>query len=162
MGGGGAVALSRRYGPDRRDTDLGEADRLRDDSAERGRGAGSAARGASTRLSAGGRTHWVDRPGLHAAAIRRLCEVRQEMSRWHVENPRAAPSLAMNTATMGRTASRRSVMAKYLLLKHYRGAPAAVNDVPMEQWTPEELSAHVQYMRDFAARLEGTGEFVDG
>ena len=52
-------------------------------------------------------------------------------------------------------------MAKYLLLKHYRGAPAAVNDVPMDQWTPEELSAHVQYMRDFAARLEGTGEFVD-
>ena len=27
-------------------------------------------------------------------------------------------------------------MAKYLLLKHYRGAPAPVNDVPMEQWTP--------------------------
>ncbi|WP_326810691.1 YciI family protein [Streptomyces scopuliridis] len=53
-------------------------------------------------------------------------------------------------------------MAKYLLLKHYRGAPAAVNDVPMDQWTPEEISAHVQYMQDFAARLEGTGEFVDG
>ena len=52
-------------------------------------------------------------------------------------------------------------MAKYLLLKHYRGAPAAVNDVPMDQWTPEELSAHVQYMRDFAARLESTGEYVD-
>ena len=52
-------------------------------------------------------------------------------------------------------------MAKYLLLKHYRGAPASVNDAPMEQWTPEELSAHVQYMDDFAARLEGTGEFVD-
>ncbi|MEV4122257.1 YciI family protein [Micromonospora sp. NPDC049645] len=53
-------------------------------------------------------------------------------------------------------------MAKYLLLKHYRGAPAAVNDVPMTQWTPEEISAHMQYMRDFAARLEGTGEYVDG
>ncbi len=52
-------------------------------------------------------------------------------------------------------------MAKYLLLKHYRGAPASVNDVPMDQWTPEEISAHVQYMNDFAARLEGTGEFVD-
>jgi hypothetical protein len=52
-------------------------------------------------------------------------------------------------------------MAKYLLLKHYRGAPAAVNDAPMDQWTPEEISAHVQYMDDFAARLEGTGEFVD-
>jgi hypothetical protein len=51
-------------------------------------------------------------------------------------------------------------MAKYLLLKHYRGAPASVNDVPMDQWTPEELSAHVQFMADFATRLEGTGEFV--
>ena len=52
-------------------------------------------------------------------------------------------------------------MAKYLLLKHYRGAPKSVNDVPMDQWTPEEVSAHVRYMEDFAARLEGTGEFVD-
>src|SRR5437762_12842399 len=57
--------------------------------------------------------------------------------------------------------SEENMMAKYLLLKHYRGAPASVNDVPMDQWTPEELSAHVQYMQDFAARLEGTGEFVD-
>ncbi|WP_369139310.1 YciI family protein [Modestobacter versicolor] len=53
-------------------------------------------------------------------------------------------------------------MARYLLLKHYRGAPAAVNDVPMDQWTPEEVAAHMQYMQDFADRLEGTGEFVDG
>ena len=52
-------------------------------------------------------------------------------------------------------------MAKYLLLKHYRGGPAPVNDVPMNQWTPEEISAHVQYMHEFAARLEGTGELVD-
>ncbi|HKS45762.1 MAG TPA: YciI family protein [Amycolatopsis sp.] len=50
---------------------------------------------------------------------------------------------------------------KYLLLKHYRGAPASVNDAPMDQWTPEEVDAHVQFMRDFAARLEETGEFVD-
>ncbi|MGN2639094.1 YciI family protein [Nocardia takedensis] len=53
-------------------------------------------------------------------------------------------------------------MAKYLLLKHYRGAPASVNDVPMDRWTPEEVTAHVQYMQDFAARLEATGEYVDG
>ncbi|MFQ6332012.1 YciI family protein [Nocardia sp. CWNU-33] len=52
-------------------------------------------------------------------------------------------------------------MAKYLLLKHYRGAPAPVNNVPMDRWTPEEVTAHVQYMEDFAARLEATGEFVD-
>jgi hypothetical protein len=52
-------------------------------------------------------------------------------------------------------------MAKYLFLKHYRGAPASVNDVPMDQWTPEEVHAHIQYMRDFADRLKGSGEFVD-
>ena len=53
-------------------------------------------------------------------------------------------------------------MAKYLLLKHYRGAPAAQNDVPMDQWTPEEVHAHIQYMSAFAERLERSGEFVDG
>ena len=53
-------------------------------------------------------------------------------------------------------------MAKYLLLKHYRGAPAPDNNVPMEQWTPKEFDTHVQFMRDWAARLEETGEFVDG
>jgi hypothetical protein len=52
-------------------------------------------------------------------------------------------------------------MAKYLLLKHYRGAPAPVNNVPMDQWTEDEISAHVQYMRDFADKLDTTGEFVD-
>ncbi len=52
-------------------------------------------------------------------------------------------------------------MAKYLLLKHYRGAPASVNDTPMDQWAPEEITAHVQYMKDFADRLVETGEFVE-
>jgi hypothetical protein len=52
-------------------------------------------------------------------------------------------------------------MAKYLLLKHYRGAPAPVNNVPMDRWTPEEFEVHVQFMRDFATRLEDSGEFVD-
>ena len=53
-------------------------------------------------------------------------------------------------------------MAKYLLLKHYRGAPPAVNNVMMDEWTPEEVDAHIAYMNDFAKKLEGTGEFIDG
>ena len=54
-------------------------------------------------------------------------------------------------------------MAKYLLLKHYRGNPAPVVDCgSMDQWTPAEVDAHIQYMRDFATKLEGTGEYVDG
>jgi len=51
---------------------------------------------------------------------------------------------------------------KYLLLKHYRGGPTpAVDFPPMDRWTPDEIDAHVQFMRDFATRLEETGEFVD-
>ena len=55
-------------------------------------------------------------------------------------------------------------MAKYLLLKHYRGGPTPHPEfsAPMDRWTPEEVDAHMAYMRDFAARLEETGEFVDG
>ncbi|MGV9712787.1 YciI family protein [Gordonia sp. NPDC003424] len=51
---------------------------------------------------------------------------------------------------------------KYLLLKHYRGGPTPVIDMqPMDRWTPDEIDAHIQYMRDFAAKLEQSGEFVD-
>jgi hypothetical protein len=53
-------------------------------------------------------------------------------------------------------------MAKYLLLKHYRGGPTPeVPFPPMDRWTPAEVDAHIKYMRDFADRLKGTGEFVD-
>jgi len=52
-------------------------------------------------------------------------------------------------------------MAKYLLLKHYRGAPAPLNNISMDKWTPDEVDAHVTFMTDFAAHLETTGEFVD-
>jgi len=49
---------------------------------------------------------------------------------------------------------------KYLLLKHYRGAPAPTNNVPMDRWTPEEIDAHMKYMNDFARELQESGEFV--
>jgi hypothetical protein len=52
-------------------------------------------------------------------------------------------------------------VAKYLLLKHYQGAPTPANDVPMDRWSPEEVSDHIRFMRDLAERLEETGEFVD-
>src|SRR5437667_118901 len=49
-------------------------------------------------------------------------------------------------------------MAKYLLLKHYRGAPAAVNNVPMDQWSPDEAEAHIQFMNDFATAEDAVQE----
>ena len=44
-------------------------------------------------------------------------------------------------------------MAKYLLLKHYGGGPAPAVDWPMDQWTPDEVDAHVQFMRRGKTRL---------
>ena len=35
-----------------------------------------------------------------------------------------------------------------------RQRPATVNDVPMDQWTPEEVDAHMKFMDDFGKRLE--------
>src|SRR5438445_9852164 len=58
--------------------------------------------------------------------------------------------------------TRGDTMAKYLLLKHYRGAPAPENNIPMDQWTPDEVEAHIRFMNDFATELARTGEFVDG
>jgi hypothetical protein len=54
------------------------------------------------------------------------------------------------------------MMAKYLFLKHYRGGPTpTVPFALMDQWTPVEVDAHLQFMRDFMSRLKETGEFVD-
>ena len=51
---------------------------------------------------------------------------------------------------------------KYLFLKHYRGAPTAVNDHPMHEWAPAEVDAHIAYMDAFADKLRESGEFVGG
>jgi len=32
----------------------------------------------------------------------------------------------------------------------------------MDQWSPEEIDAHIGFMQDFAQRLEESGEYVDG
>ncbi len=88
-------------------------------------------------------------------------KIREAMSRTRARlRPRGGSSHGATTTGRPRTAE--SPLAKYLMLKHYRGAPEAVNDVPMDRWTPEEVSAHIQYMNDFAARLEESGEYVDG
>src|ERR1700685_2143754 len=63
----------------------------------------------------------------------------------------------------GRYRTKENLRAKFRLQKHYRSAsaPAPIACEPMDQWTPEEVSAHMQFMADFATRLEGAGEFVD-
>lgn len=54
-------------------------------------------------------------------------------------------------------------MAKYLLLKHYRGGPTPHENFcePMDRWTPEEVDAHIAFMGHVADVLTERGEFVD-
>ena len=55
-------------------------------------------------------------------------------------------------------------MAKYLLLKHYRGGPDRTDygSIPMQDWTPEEISAHIAFMDHVADTLRERGEYVEG
>jgi len=48
---------------------------------------------------------------------------------------------------------------KYMLLKTY--GPAASCDVPITEWTPEEIKAHMDFQRALGAELAKTGELVD-
>ena len=53
-------------------------------------------------------------------------------------------------------------MPKYLLLKHYSGGPELhPNCVPMSEWTPEEITAHIDFQHEVGRMLRERGEFVD-
>jgi hypothetical protein len=52
-------------------------------------------------------------------------------------------------------------MPKYLILKHYSGGPAEPDFPPMDQWTPDEITAHMAFQREVARILTESGEFVD-
>ena len=53
-------------------------------------------------------------------------------------------------------------MPKYLLLKHYRGGPQPHRPVPpMDQWAPEDVEAHMGFLKHVSELLEENGEYVD-
>ena len=53
-------------------------------------------------------------------------------------------------------------MPKYLLLKHYRGGPEQHHPVPpMDQWEPEDVEAHMAFLRHVNDLLLENGEHVD-
>lgn len=53
-------------------------------------------------------------------------------------------------------------MAKYLLLKHYRGGPEPYRPVPpMDQWDPKDVEAHMAFQGQVNEMLVNHGEYVD-
>ena len=53
-------------------------------------------------------------------------------------------------------------MPKYLLLKHYNGGPEPMAGcVPMSEWTPAEINAHIAFQHHVGQLLRDSGEFVD-
>jgi hypothetical protein len=53
-------------------------------------------------------------------------------------------------------------MPKYLLLKHYRGGPEPHRPVPpMDQWAPEDVEAHMAFLKHVTELLKDNGEYVD-
>ena len=53
-------------------------------------------------------------------------------------------------------------MPKYLLLKHYRGGPEPHHPFPpMDQWAPEDVEAHMAFLRQVGDLLRENGEYVD-
>ena len=53
-------------------------------------------------------------------------------------------------------------MPKYLLLKHYRGGPQPHHPfAPMDQWAPQDVEAHMAFLRHVGELLEKNGEYVD-
>jgi hypothetical protein len=53
-------------------------------------------------------------------------------------------------------------MPKYLLLKHYTGGPEETPGfTPMNEWTADEIAAHMAFQYDVGRMLTDSGEFVD-
>jgi len=54
-------------------------------------------------------------------------------------------------------------MARYLLLKHYRGGPEPHHPFPpMDEWAPEDVEAHMAFLHNVRDVLQESGEYVDG
>jgi hypothetical protein len=50
-------------------------------------------------------------------------------------------------------------MTKYLLIVDYRGGAV---DTPMDEWTPDEVKAHMDYYTALNKELAENGELIDG
>jgi len=50
-------------------------------------------------------------------------------------------------------------MTKFMLLQKYEGGAGC--DVPMDEWDPTDVAAHIRFQQDLNAELVASGELVD-
>jgi len=122
--------------------------------------------------------------------IERLTGLSNRDAAWHpgrgnrskpVDDPPTRRSRSEMSASMSRSADRlrssgegprqarpttpghkETTMPKYLLLKHCRGGPEPHRPVPpMDQWAPEDVEAHMAFLKHVSELLEENGEYVD-
>ncbi len=53
-------------------------------------------------------------------------------------------------------------MPQFLLLKYYRGGPERHHPFPpMDQWDPDDVEAHLAFLRHVTEQLKENGEYVE-
>src|SRR6266487_2001167 len=63
----------------------------------------------------------------------------------------------LTVPTFGRSPETRSEMTRYLLAVNFEGG---VVDTPMEEWKPEEITAHLDHYKALRKELVSSGELV--
>lgn len=51
-------------------------------------------------------------------------------------------------------------MTRFILLQYYGATPAC--DIPMDQWDPKDIRAHIVFQYELNKELSDTGELVEG
>src|ERR1700761_253896 len=77
---------------------------------------------------------------------------------WHVENAWPAPFPGYECHPGHPTGTRRGMTRYLLAVASHNG----VAETTMDEWEPEEVTAHLDYYRALNAELVASGELVDG
>src|SRR5256885_11379184 len=64
----------------------------------------------------------------------------------------------MRAPLQARHTTRSEHMTRFLLLQNYQGGEGC--DVPMSEWAPEDIAAHISFQRALSDELAAAGELV--
>ena len=87
-------------------------------------------------------------------------DCRTGSQQFDVENGSPAPSWSCEAA--GRHLSdtdEEGTMPRFMLLQNYEGGAGC--EIPMYEWEPQDVAAHIRFQVDLNARLVASGELVD-